>query len=235
GKTWVEQLGQAIGLQRSTGPSARNPAVFSNYAIGSSRARDGTGRPSASEQVAQYLTFTGGTASADTLYLFGFGGNDVRDALVAEDPSIIADAVNAIADNLLSLCTSGARDIIVVNVGNVGIIPIVQTLGEPAISGATALSAGLNNAVQEAIDDALQVLCPETRFAVLDLFGLSTAVFTDPQAFGFDSVEPCLTFGVTANAICTQPSSTFFWDGLHPTSAGHALIAEQALQVLDGP
>ena len=233
GKTWVEQLGQAIGLQASTGPSERDPVIFSNYAIGGSRARDGAAGTSASQQVARYLTFTGGAAPADNLYIFGFGGNDVRDALVAQNPAIVGEAVNAIAGNLLSLCTSGARDIVVVNVANLGIIPAVQSLGEPAISGATALSAGLNGAVQQAINDVVQVFCPETRFAVLDLFGLSTAIFSYPQGFGFDSTEPCLTFGVTANAICSEPDTKFFWDGIHPTRAGHAVVAEQALQLLE--
>jgi outer membrane lipase/esterase len=41
GRTWVEQLGQSLGLQGSTGPAFRNPVVFSNYAIGGSRAREG--------------------------------------------------------------------------------------------------------------------------------------------------------------------------------------------------
>lgn len=235
GKTWVEQLGQAIGLQESTGPSARDPVIFSNYAIGGSRARDGAAGPSATQQVTQYLAFTGGTAPADDLFIFGFGGNDVRDALLAQNPTIVADAVNAIAGNLLSLCTSGARHIVVANVANIGITPVVQAIGEPAITGAAFLSAGLNNGVQQAINDVVQVLCPDTRFSVLDLFSLSNAIFSFPQGFGFDSAESCLRFGVTGNAICSEPDTKFFWDGIHPTRAGHALIAEQALQLLESP
>jgi phospholipase/lecithinase/hemolysin len=235
GKTWVEQLGQAIGLQESTGPSARDPVIFSNYAIGGSRARDGAAGPSATQQVTQYLAFTGGTAPADDLFIFGFGGNDVRDALLAQNPTIVADAVNAIAGNLLSLCTSGARHIVVANVANIGITPVVQAIGEPAITGAAFLSAGLNNGVQQAINDVVQVFCPDTRFSVLDLFGLSNAIFSFPQGFGFVSAEPCLSFGVTGNAICSEPDTKFFWDGIHPTRAGHALIAEQALQLLENP
>ena len=158
GRTWVEELGKNLHLQRSTGPSARNQSVFSNYAIGGSRARDGAAGPSASQQVMQYFAYTGGSASADTLYAIGFGGNDIRDALE----------------------------------------------GDPALAG--------------------QVI-----------FAAATAIFAYPACFGFVDAQPCLAFGTTSNAICSNPNSTFFWDAIHPTRAGHALVAEEAEKLLDTP
>ncbi len=236
GRTWVEALGQALGLQRSTGPSARNPGVFSNYAIGGSRARDGAAGASASQQIAQFLSYSGGTAQADTLYVFGFGGNDVRDALQlgpVNGPPIVGAAIMAVRDNLLSLCTAGAQHIMVANVPNLGTTPFAQGVGEPAISAATALAFGLNNAVQQSINFYLQPLCPNTHFYTLDLFGLSTAIFAYPNGFGFVDAQPCLEFGVTGNAICSNPNRKFFWDGMHPTEAGHALLAAEAVELLE--
>lgn len=232
GRTWVEQLGEAMGLQRSTGPSARNPGVFSNYAIGGSRARSGSGSPSATQQVSQFLTDSGGVASSRDLYLFGFGGNDVRDAMVQQNGSLIGEAVFGIRDNLLALCSAGAGHIVIANVPNVGVVPGIQWFGEPVIGFATLLSAALNTGVQQWVAQYVQPQCPDTRFDTLDTFTLSGAVFANPGFFGFEDAEPCLTFGVIDNAVCERPDAKFFWDALHPTRAGHALIAAQALELL---
>ncbi|MBR9911748.1 MAG: SGNH/GDSL hydrolase family protein [Gammaproteobacteria bacterium] len=235
GPTWVEQLGQALGLQRSTGPSARNPKVFSNYAVGGARARDVPGSSSASQQLEQYLAFSNGAASSSALYLFGFGGNDVRDALAmgpVNGPPLVGAAVNAITTNLLNLCSAGAMHILIANVPNVGTTPLAQSFGEPAITGAMLLSAGLNNGVQFFIANVVQPSCPETRFYTLDLYALSSAVFGAPGLYGFSDAQPCLAFDQTGNSICRKPNTKFFWDAIHPTKAGHKLVAADAVKVL---
>jgi phospholipase/lecithinase/hemolysin len=238
GRTWVEVLGQTLGLQSSTGPSARNPVVFSNYATGGARARGGTPSVSADQQLVQFLSFTGGSAPADALYIFGFGGNDVRDALQLgpmQGPPLVVQAITAIADNLLSLCTAGAQHILVANVANLGTTPFAQGVGEPGISAATGLSRFLNINVQQRIAAFVQPQCPGTQFYTLDLFALSTAIFSAPGVFGFADSQPCLEFGVIGNTICSNPNEKFFWDAIHPTKAGHALLAAAAAELLESP
>lgn len=233
GSTWVEQLGRAIGLLRSTGPSARNPRVFSNYAIGGSRARPGTASPSAADQVGQFLADNGGAASGRDLYLFGFGANDVRDAMIQQNGALIGEAVFAVRDSLLALCSAGAGHIVIANVPNVGVAPGIQQFGEPVIGFATLLSAALNQGVQQWLAQYVQPLCPGTRFDTLDTFALSTVVFDDPELYGFEDAEPCLSFGVLQDAICERPDSKFFWDAIHPTRAGHGLIAQRAAEIVN--
>lgn len=238
GRTWVEVLGQTLGLQRSTGPSVRTPGVFHNYAVGGSRARENGPGISANQQVSQFLGFTGGAAPAEALYLFGFGGNDIRDALPLGPNGgapIITAAVSAIRDNLLVLCTAGAQHILVANVANIGTTPFAQLLGEPVITGARMASEAFNAGVQLNIELFVRPQCPGTQFYTLDLFGLSTAIFAYPGGFGFVDAQPCLAFGVTGNAICSNPNRKFFWDGIHPTKAGHALLALEAVKLLETP
>lgn len=234
GRTWVEQLGRHIGLLRSTGPAFRNPAVASNYAIGGSRARDVATSPTASQQVGAYLAYTGGTASADALYVVGFGGNDIRDALSdpANAPTIIGEAAAAVVGQLATLCQAGAEEFLIANVPNLGVTPAIQAAGEPAISFATYLSWTLNALVQSNVAGAVQPACPNARFRTLDLFALSSTVVAYPQGFGFVDAQPCLVFGTTGQAVCNDPSGKFFWDAIHPTRAGHAILAEDAIRVI---
>jgi phospholipase/lecithinase/hemolysin len=48
-----------------------------------------------------------------------------------------------------------------------------------------------------------------------------------------DVTQPCLSFGVVVHAVCRQPRQHLFWDGAHLTRAGHHLIAEAVLRLVD--
>ena len=37
--------------------------------------------------------------------------------------------------------------------------------------------------------------------------------------------DPCLRFGVVQGAVCTRPWQFLFWDGIHPTTTGHLIVA----------
>jgi len=64
----------------------------------------------------------------------------------------------------------------------------------------------------------------------LDLFALLNETVAAPAAAGLTEVAvPCITPGVFIDAECDRPDDYLFWDGLHPTRAGHALIAQRAL------
>lgn len=237
GKTWVEQLGRHMGLLRSTGPAFRDPAVASNYAIGGSRARVVATSPTAAQQVGAYLAYTGGTASGDALYVVGFGGNDIRDALVdpANALTIVGEAAAAMAGHLKTLCEAGAEEFMIANVPNLGVTPAIRAAGPQAAGFATLLSWNLNGLVQAHIAGMVQPACPEARFVTLDLFGLSSAVVAYPEGFGFADAQPCLTFGTIGNAICNNPTVKFFWDAIHPTRDGHALLAAEAISLIGTP
>ena len=57
--------------------------------------------------------------------------------------------------------------------------------------------------------------------STFDIFGLGTTLAANPGAFGFsNAVDAC---GAVAAADC---SKYVYWDGIHPTAAGHAAIAD---------
>src|SRR5713226_4635951 len=92
GATWVEQLSVFDDAIPSAGPALLHPVLFSNYAVGGTRARTPTPPErffDLSTQVGLFLRDFGGHAPADALYIVFVGGNDLRDALtaLAQDPT----------------------------------------------------------------------------------------------------------------------------------------------------
>ena len=255
GKTWIELVAASMKLKGGTGPALRAPA-FSNYGFGAARAAYSAGGPfDMSAQVGQYLSDTGGSADSDALYSVYFGGNDVRDALVAFNvafqqtlmsggsfleaqeagqdaaEAIITDALTAISNNIILLASQGAQHFLVPNVANLGVVPAIRELGPQAETLATQLSFGFNLGLEGAlsgIEGALPVTI--TRF---DVFTLTSTISAVPGVFGLtNSTDACLTPEVNKGAICKKPDDYFFWDGIHPTRAGHALIADAILSAL---
>jgi len=248
GPTWIEQLSRELHLRGGTGPALRSPA-FTNYAFGGARARSTSGSPfDLTTQVGLYFSSARHGATSNTLFTVYVGGNDVRDAMevffgvlfATGDPvaaqlaaeAVLAEAITSIADNIAALSFAGASQFLVPNVPNIGATPAVKALGPTAASVATQLSIGFNAGLSNTLTGLEAVLPIEvTR---LDVFGLLDQVVADPQAFHLkNAADACITPGVVVGVFCKKPDKYLFWDGIHPTRAGHALLAEEAEEALE--
>ena len=236
GPTWVEQLVLLGGVKlTSTLPAFRLPGVFKNYAVGGSRARGGAGtlpEGDLSVQVQRYLADSGGLANPGATHVIFIGGNDIRDALVASaiDPTfatsqqILTAAVTAVATNIQVLYAAGARRFVVVNAPDVGLAPAVRMLGPQVQGGATLLSSLYNQGLGQVVGQL--TFLPGIDLRPVNLFSALQDVVANPGNYGLANVtEACLKFGVTVGVYCKKPSSYLFWDGIHPTIAGHRIIA----------
>ncbi len=235
GPTWAEQLAAAAHSPASGAAALLNPARFRNYAVGGARAR--ANAPAfpyfdLSAQVGSYLAVTGGHADARAVHVVWFGGNDVRDALeaAAVDPTfatsagILREAVESTAANIVALWSAGARVFLVPAVPDLSRAPAMRALGAAADGAAWHLSALYNEAEGNALDQLATL--PGIRIIRLDTFGLLDDISSDPQAYGLtDGTTPCLRFGVISHAVCHEPEQMLFWDGIHPTTAGHHALA----------
>ncbi len=255
GKTWIEHVSSTLKLKGGTGPALRT-TTFSNYAFGGARAASSAGGPfDLSAQVGQYFADTGGSVDSEALYTVFIGGNDVRDALsafnVALQQTLIAggtlpealaagqaaaevvltDAVTTIADNIIALASQGARNFLVPNAPNIGLVPAITDLGPDVATLATQLSFSFNSAVENTLSD-IELALP-VNINRLDVFTFISSVVATPEAFDIDNaVDACITPEVKKGAVCKHPENYLFWDGVHPTRTGHNLLAEQALSIL---
>jgi phospholipase/lecithinase/hemolysin len=241
GPTWAEQLGRRLHPGLSSGPALLAPKVFSNYAVGASRARM-EGTTFLATQVGWFLRDAGGVAPADALYVVYLGNNDIRDALAAlvTDPSgatsgtILTAAVTALRDNLLTLYGAGARRFLIPNAPNLALLPAVRLQGPQAQAAAQWLSTNFNFGLTQLLN-GLEASVP-VKITRLDVFSLLSEVVAQPGSFGFADVEhSCITPGTLRGAYCVSPDSYLFWDGIHPTRAGHALLAQRAYVALQQP
>ena len=238
GSTWIEQLATRLRQADSAGPALRKPGVFTNYATDRTRAcEDGASYINLSSQVASHIDLSSqvvdgfmgdhGDAPADVLYVMFVGSNDVRDALVSQDQTIIGCALTSIYTNIMTLVYAGATDFLIPNLPNLGMIPAVALQGEEAKAAATWLSREFNKLLEEMLED-IELKNGQVHFHRVDTFRLITEIpSTHP---GMNVTDACID--VFTGTVCEPASRYLFWDGIHPTRAGHAILAEEAARVL---
>jgi phospholipase/lecithinase/hemolysin len=235
GPTWAEDLTDELDTSVSGKPALREPGVFTNYAVGRARAR--AGAPvfpdfDLGTQVEAFLTDFEGQAPANRTYVVWIGANDLFDALEALqlDPSgatsmgIVQQAITATAESIQLLWGAGAREFLVLNLADPALTPYVRSLGPVAQGASTQLTAAYNGALAQAL--ASLGALPQIQIRQFDVNAFLHTVVSSPDRYGLRDVQDsCLTFGVVTNAVCADPDRYLFWDGIHPTRAGHLLVS----------
>jgi len=241
GATWIEQFSRLAGLAPSGLPAFRGVgSKATNYAVGGARAYDAPGFFNLSDQVAASLADTGGHLSPEALYAIEIGANDARDALVAfpQDPqqsaALVTAGVASVAESIAALYQAGARHFLVWTVPDISLTPAVRAL-DAAFPGTATVAMLLTQSFNAGLTAALAQLSalPGIDIRRLDAFSLIHAIVADPAPFGVVNVTtPCITPGVEPFA-CQKPSEFLFWDGIHPTTAVHGILAREAAAALD--
>jgi outer membrane lipase/esterase len=245
GPTWVEQFARPLALAGDARPALRSASPGAgNYAVGGARARDDHVSFNLPQQVAQFLNDHGGAAPSDALYIVAIGGNDLRDAVVAfvtvlqgggtlpqaqaAAGQVISDAVTAIGSNMQFLASRGAQRFLVWRQPNIGLTPALRAAGLTGLGD--GLAQGFNSALEA------NVLSPLAAAGLgilrLDVYAGLNQIVANGAAFGLsNTTAACITPNV-APFTCQHPDEFLFWDGIHPTAAGHAIIAQQASALL---
>ncbi len=226
GDVWAKGFATSLGFSSSGLPSITGGG---NYAFGGARiATDGAGlTPSLSAQTNLFLAASGGVAPGGALYVLEGGGNDGRDILQAAATSMTPNAVIAAgaasfaqAAGILvdRLQAAGAQSIIVWDIPNLALAPAITIQG----AGASFLGGQVSLAMNAALAARM---AGESGVKIFDVYGLQNSFATNPAAFGLTNV----TDACGAPTAGCNPATSLFWDGIHPTAAGHALLAQAML------
>jgi len=167
--------------------------------------------------------------NASSLYVIWIGSYDFYSWLAngGKDPSqIVESSITNIVTGLSSLVDYGATHFLVVNLPDLGAIPIGKSLGSEISELLTISSVTFNSLLDDAIVAMAQL--QDIHITRLDAFGIINTLIEAGDAFGFENVEdPALAIS-DPNTV----DSYLFWDSTHPTSAGHKILADFALQAL---
>ncbi|WP_332673767.1 SGNH/GDSL hydrolase family protein [Aromatoleum sp.] len=238
GPVYSEQLAGRLGFDL-------RPSLLggTNYAYGG--ARSGSvivpGSLSFAQQVEQYV---GAAAAGEpgALYVLFIGSNDVEDILAGAPPGqTIASAVGRIGTAIETLAADGAAHFLIPNVPDLGLVP--GTTGDGAVP-----RAPLASAASAAFNDALAALLDS--FATLDItafdtFALMNDAVANPPRYGLTDVQHrCQRESgigpdgqVQYEVLCSdeEAATRLFWDGFHPTTAGHRALADALFAALEVP
>ena len=177
------------------------------------------------QQVTDYLA-TNPTITPQTLFIVWGGANDL---FAATTPAQIAAAAARDAALVQRLITAGATDIIVPNLPPLGLVPRFNgsvTTSAPATQAAQAFDQALAAALA-----ALPAANPGKTLHIfpLDVYTLYNTII-GPPVYRFANVTASSQGLSTVN-----PDTYLFWDDVHPTTAGHNLIALAALTLIGTP
>jgi phospholipase/lecithinase/hemolysin len=236
GPVWVQDLAASLNLPAVTA-SLRGGTDFAygSAETGSTTLHSGTilDLPS---QLAQF-TVANPKPQAGALYTLSIGSNDVLDAIngFPTEPATAVDDIAEAAGNearfILSLVGDGARNLAVLNVPDLGKTPRATGLG----TGTAQVASYLSALYDQQLNAALRPLTGLVNLHVIDTFTLLDTAIANPASYGLTNVtDPVWTGNYTDPSSGTLRASGaaaapyLFFDSLHPTAHGHAVVASFA-------
>ncbi len=238
GPVWVEDLAASLSLP------APSPSVLGGTDFAYSGGETGTDPLHAQtpadlpSQLAQFEV-SHPVPAANALYTLAIGGNDVIDAIgayPANPAGATADIAQAVGNEtsfISGLAAAGARNLVVLNVPDLGKIPAETARGPAVAQLASALSAMYDAQLSASLGNLAAT--DHLNLHLVDAYSLLDQGVANPAAFGLTNVTQPVWTGTfnnpasgTENAIGAAQNSYLFFDGLHPTATGHQFIADLA-------
>lgn len=247
GPVWSELIVQNYG-----GRATPSNAGGTIYAQGGARAQ---GTPSSQPpgfaertsitQISEYLASSGGTADPRALYAVWFGANDIFQNFAGiaggtvNPTTVLNTAAGTEIAQVQRLRAAGAKYIMVFNLPDLGSTPSFapSAVGAAGSAAATSLATSYNALLFSGLAG--------TKVIPVDANALFADVKANAAAFGFTN-----TTGMACNAtppagliacgpsnlVATNAATTYlFADGVHPTTASHAILADFVKSLIEGP
>ncbi len=184
---------------------------------------------------AVYVIFAGAN---DFFDLLGFSQNmptqaqslaTINAAITNMTASDAAPPPTAPAGAVALLSAIGAVNVVIVNLPDLGLTPSAVAGGPATQAALTQLTDTYNSFLASALN-SLDAALPNVNIIQLDVAQFLRDAVANPAAFGFTNVtQPCFD----GLAVCMNPAEFLFWDGVHPTTVAHRLLATEFGTIID--
>lgn len=235
GPVFTELLGFDAGRYAAGAPVTGSI----NLAFGGARTDNAASPPGMRNQLLAYMG-GGGTFGANDLVSILGGANNIFQAFpaAAASPATAqatmqtvamgaASDINFIVD---SVASAGAGTILVTNLPRMGITPQFSASNPLVGPQGSALADFAGTSFNSALSAGLFTVAannPGSNIILMDLYKISDTLAGAPGAFGLTNASASC-FNQTTLTVCSNPDGYLYWDGVHPTAAGHRLIAALA-------
>jgi phospholipase/lecithinase/hemolysin len=218
GPLWVEYLSTNLGLPYN---------ASNNFAVSGS---------TTSDLLSQIAGLPASPNLPSALFTIESGGNDFLQnaGLGINDPAwsaVVSNAVVNFTNAFDALYADGAREILVLNLVNVGQTPFFSAYPGSYSVYVDSKVAAFNTQLASAVSNVMQQ-APGLRIYVADNNHMSSNIISAPMSYGFTvSTIGALEDSNLTDKSFTGPGANYvFWDPVHPTTKGHAMIAALAFQ-----
>ncbi|MBA2649497.1 MAG: SGNH/GDSL hydrolase family protein [Legionella sp.] len=253
GPVWVEYLTRFL--------LPKQPGHMLNYAFGGAMVSSEEVGDSAlftiDGQVQTYLTdYPNDVEIQDNLYIFWIGSNNYLGTPEDKDHTLAAEVTQGILKNLELLANKGAKNILILNIPNIGNTPFARFLDEVSCSEdsktcKSEVLSYLSNEHNKALAQGLNILkmaYPNVNLISYDINQLLAEVISNPALYQFSNVteacnkpeqgkqlhKPILSLVTDRLHKTTEESCDdyLFFDLLHPTTKAHRIISGKVATVL---
>lgn len=237
GLNWVDYLAQDLNLN-PTPYTALTPGVSPTQGInfafgGATTGLDNTFNPNLPglrQQIGSFANLIppGQSADSDALYVLWAGANDYLPTTSAFTPFDTPETtIGNLSFALNSLAAVGARNFLVVNLPDLGRLPLTNST---SVSSDLNTLTSLHNA---SLTATLNTFSQSPNFDLniwqADVNSLFNAAISNPAQFGFTNVTDACIRNLNCVLGGRDAQNRFlFWDDTHPTTVAHERIGELA-------
>jgi len=235
GPTYAEYLRPGLAAHATAAPSVRTNL---NFAFAGATAMPGSAVPTLPQQIALYQS-RGISAGANDLFVLLAGANDLLNTVAvpagqsnAAMVSTGTGASQAVAGAVQTLAGLGARNIVVINLPDISkTARFVTGSGVPAASLIQQGSLAFNNDLRGRVGGL--TLPAGTNVTVFDLGAVFNGILANAPRFGFTVTTQEYLGILLAGGNPGDVNNYVFFDGIHPTTKTHAILAGALTEVLN--
>ena len=243
GSVVVQNVALALGHPLSASLTGGNDYAWGGAGVFNNAPGTPGGVPTVTSQITTYLA-SHPTLDSHALYTMWAGANDIFAAYTAPATAqgLIVTAAQGELTLLRELQNAGAKNILVLNLPNIGVTPLAIESSAADAATLTSLSTTYNGQLNSGLAQLNKGIIP------VNAFGLLNQVIARPGAYGFTNVTtPACGIG-SDSVLCGPQGSIFpytyapgtnysylFADDVHPTTGADVMLAQVVLSELAAP